>query len=107
MARQSAILIPTSTQGTGAGPSDWVISLTGQSSVIKLGANAIFVINCTSAVNISFGNSAGSVLAPTATNCYQIPASQQTTFDLGQANDSIQLFTTSAGVVYIKVLSVV
>lgn len=107
MARQSAILIPTSTQGTGSGPSDWVIALTGLSSTIFLGTNVLFVIQSTVACNISFGSSKGTVLAPTATNSYQIPLGQQTTFDLGQANDTIQLFTATAGTVYIKILSVV
>lgn len=116
MARFASILIPTSTTGTGNGASDYVIAITANtpSSAITLGKNAIFVIQFapTAApttpvgLNISFGNSAGTIVVPSATNCYQIPSSQQTTFDLAQNNDSIELFSTVAGTAYIKVLSV-
>jgi hypothetical protein len=116
MARMASILIPTSTTGTGTGPSDYVIALTGgtASAAITLGKNAIFVIQFapTAAptapvgLNISFGNATGTLLTPSATNSYQIPSSQQTTFDLGQNNDSLELFSAVSGIAYIKVLSV-
>lgn len=114
MARMASILIPTSTIGTagaGNGPTDWVVALAGSGTTqISLGKNAIFVINATQPVGITFGNAAGTILAPTTTNCYQIPASQQTTFDLGQNNDSFIIVNTSSGTtatVCVKVLSVV
>lgn len=114
MARQASILIPTSTIGTagaGNGPSDWVISLASSAtSSVSLGKNAIFVINSTQPLGITFGNKNGTLLAPTTSNCYQIPASQQTTFDLGPNNDSIVIINasgTTTSTTCIKVLSVV
>ena len=116
MARPASILIPSSTVAGGAGPSDYVISVVANttSSAYTLGKNAVFVIQFapTAAptapvgLNISFGNATGTLVSPTASNSYQIPSSQQTTFDLGQNNDSIELFSAVAGTAYIKLLSV-
>lgn len=115
MARQASILIPSATIAANSS-SDIVIALGAgvASSVISIPKNTIFVINYQQTVsggatgmNISFGNSASaSFVTPTVTNCYSIPPSQQTTFDMGLANNQIQLIAALAGTAFIKILSV-
>jgi hypothetical protein len=110
MARLASILIPVTTTGAGAGPSDYVVSLvTTAAQNFLLGNNAIFVINSGAAVSISFYSSKGTAFPASPTTCYSIPANQQTTFDLGQANDTISICNTATGTntAYIKLLSVV
>src|SRR5271170_544791 len=110
MARLAAILIPTTTTGAGNGPSDYVLTLsTSTAQTVPLFQNAIFVIQASAAVSISFYSSKGTAFPAVATTCYSIPSGTQTTFDLGQANDTISVVATagSGATVWIKVLSVV
>lgn len=110
MARMASILIPATTTGSGAGPSDFVATLlTTTPQSFLLGKNAIFVINASAAISISFYSSQGTAFPAAAATCYSIPANQQTTFDLGQANDTISIMATagSGASAYIKLLSVV
>jgi hypothetical protein len=111
MARQSAILIPSSTIAGSTGSSDWIISTNGATtgSTITLGKNQMFVINSTQDISISFGNATGTMVAPGATAGYRIPANQQTTFDMGQNNDSFIIYNNSASTTsttYVKILAV-
>ena len=109
MARQACILIPTPTvAATSTGPTDIVLSLTTTAAqTVTLHKNQIFVINAAADVNISFGLLANLVVA-TATNCYRIPANQQTTFDIGPNQDSFSIVNNVTGTtaVFIKCLSV-
>lgn len=99
MARMSAILIP------GSQAAIKIAGLTTAQTQL-LGKNTIFVINADADINIEFYNSAGGALVASALS-YRIPANQQTTFDLGNANDTISLFAAASANVYIKILSVV
>jgi hypothetical protein len=99
MARQSAILIPASVAATK------IAALTSAQTVV-LGINTIFVINADQDINIEFYNSKGGALVASVAS-YRIPSGQQTTFDMGNANDTISLFAASSANVYIKQLSVV
>lgn len=113
MAHQASQLIPSATV-TAANVSDIVVALAAgvASVVIPIPKNVVFIINYqpTAAslvgMNISFGNSATSILTPTAANSYSIPPNLQTIWDMGQALNEIQLFATNAGTAFIKILSV-
>ena len=112
MARMASVLIPSSTNatGVGAGPSDFVLTLaTTANTSVKLGTNQVFVMNATSAVSVSFYSSQGGAVTANVSNHYSVPASQQTTFDMGQANDTVSITATAGGgaTVYMKILSVV
>lgn len=119
MSRQAtAALIPTASIAASAtGPSDYVFTAitVAQVSPVLIGKNRIFVINyqptaaSTTGLNITFGSSlsgSSGTLTPTATNSYQIPPNQQTTFDMGPNLDSINFIAPAAGVVFIKLLGV-
>jgi hypothetical protein len=102
MARFANILIPAS-EGTAR----VAVSANSTSAKLQLGANRIFVINSDHDVNITFGANA-TITTPDAT-AYRIPANQQTTFDLGSASDTIELFNPSLTLtanVFIQLLSV-
>lgn len=105
MARFASILIP-------AGDADIKISSLAAvtaSSIQTIGKNRIFVVNADQDITIQFGNVAGPAFTPSAAN-YRIPANQQTTFDMGQAFDSLKVFNlsgTTAANVFLKILSVV
>jgi hypothetical protein len=109
MARQSAILIPTSTIASATGPSDYVFSLlTTVAQSQLLFNNCTFVIWSPGQIAIAFYSSKGGAVVAASATCYNIPANQQTTFDLGQACDTISIVNQTSGTnpVYIKVLSV-
>jgi hypothetical protein len=77
------------------------------STAVTIGAGRIFVINADQDIAISFG-AAATIIAPDGTY-YRIPANQQTTFDMGSANDTIKVYNlsaTTAANVYIMRLSV-
>src|SRR5271168_1624908 len=112
MSRQASVLIPTPTVAATGGTiatssSDIVVTLSAStaSGNITIGKNRIFVVQFSPTatpaapanMNISFGNSATTVVVPTAGNCYAIPAQQQTTFDMGPTNDTINIISGVAG----------
>lgn len=104
MARYASILIPSNDLPQKVAN----LGTSTASSAIKIGTNRIFVINADQDITISFGLST-SIVTPTAAY-YRIPANQQTTFDMGSANDTIEVYNLSgstAANVYIMILSVV
>src|SRR5258708_1653645 len=86
MARVAAILIPSETSIKIA-----ALAATTASAIQTIGRNRVFAINADQDVTINFGNSNGTMTAPTTSN-YRIPANQQTTFDTGAAFDSFEVF---------------
>jgi hypothetical protein len=125
MSRLASVLIPQVSTNVGLsnppGPnnaSDIVVAVTAgtaQASPIVIGKNRIFVIvfrpstlptTTPTGLNITFGNSTTTTLIPTATNCYQIPDGQQTTFDMGPNLDTVNFIPVTSGTVYIKMLGV-
>ena len=117
MARQASILILAS--GTGAYNVTQAASFAAAAVVtLTTGKNQLLEINCDQDVMVTTGMSA-TIAAASATNGKRIPANQQTTFDLGSAQDTIKVFNlgtangtggqtgSTAGNLYITKLSVV
>lgn len=89
MAVQSHILVPGGSPAVTA-----TLGATSSSAEIVLGKNCIFVIVCSAACQIKFGNTG---MAAAAATDLLIPASVPMTFDTSDQFTSVRIFSTPGG----------
>lgn len=91
MALQASLLVPASIDGVTT-----TLAATTASSAIVIGKNAMFVINTTQVLTITFGSATKAATTPSATVGLVIPANASYVFALGENYDNFKIFNTSA-----------